>query len=160
MEIVNVEAISDTIIRDFLELHWGSTKMVVSSGSYDCTILDGFAALNDQARLIGLVTYIIDDDVGEIISLDSIVEGEGIGTSLIQSVEKTAMNLQCRKLTLITTNDNLAAIAFYQKRGFRFSRILHNAVEQARKIKPEIPMTGNHGIPIIDEIEMTKRLNP
>ncbi|MFP3471139.1 GNAT family N-acetyltransferase, partial [Micrococcus sp. SIMBA_144] len=62
----------------------------------------------------------------------------------------------CSRITLITTNDNLAALKFYQKRGFVMTAIHRNAVEKARKIKPEIPLIGNDGIPIRDEIQLEK----
>jgi hypothetical protein len=35
-----------------------------------------------------------------------------------------------------------------------------NAVEQARRIKPQIPAVGSDGIPLRDEIELEKRLSP
>jgi hypothetical protein len=59
---------------------------------------------------------------------------------------------------LITTNDNTKALRFWQKRGFRLAAVHRNAVEKSRKIKPEIPLTGNDGIPIKDEIELEMAL--
>ena len=59
---------------------------------------------------------------------------------------------------LITTNDNLSALQFYQKRGFDMSRLYHNAVDKSRKIKPQIPLTGANGIPIRHEIELEMKL--
>lgn len=99
------------------------------------------------------------DNECEIISLDSIEEGRGIGTLLVQEVEKLASKKKCKLLKLVTTNDNVVALKFYQKRGFVLSRILRNAVEKARQIKPEIPLMGYDGIPIRDEIELIKDLN-
>ncbi|MEN2466005.1 GNAT family N-acetyltransferase [Ornithinibacillus sp. JPR2-1] len=146
-------------IIDFFQQHWGSPEMVISSGVYDCSTLDGVAALNEADTMIGLITYIIKDHECEIISLDSTEEGRGIGTALVQEVEKLAMEKNCKLIKLITTNDNLLALRFYQKRGFTLSKILPNAVEKARKLKPEIPLIGNEGIPIRDEIELIKVLN-
>lgn len=146
-------------VMEFFKLHWGSSKMVISSGVYDCSELDGFAVLNIEGEIIGLITYIIRDNECEIISLDSVEEGKGIGTSLVQEVENLAVKKNCKILKLITTNDNLYALKFYQKRGFILSRIINNAVEKAREIKPEIPLIGNDGIPIRDEIEMIKVLD-
>ena len=60
----------------------------------------------------------------------------------------------CSRITLITTNDNLAALKFYQKRGFDMVRLYRNAVEQARKIKPMIPLLGYDDIPVRHEIEL------
>ncbi|RUL47280.1 GNAT family N-acetyltransferase [Lysinibacillus antri] len=158
MKIYAVEDVPKKHIIEFFSLHWGSPQMVISSGVYDCSTLDGFAILNENAQIIGLITYILEDNECEIISLDSIEEGKGIGTSLVQAVETLATEKNCTRIKLITTNDNLFALKFYQKRGYVLSRILNNAVEQARKIKPEIPVIGHDGIPIRDEIELLKVL--
>jgi len=157
---VDVRAICDlpkSKIIHFFEYHWGSPQMVISSGVYDCSELDGFAVLRDD-EIIGLITYVIENNECEIISLDSVEEGKGIGSLLVKEVE-TYANLQGVKLMkLVTTNDNLLALKFYQKRGYILSKILNNTVEKARKIKPEIPLIGNDGIPIRDEIELIKLL--
>ena len=69
-----------------------------------------------------------------------------------------AKSLGCSRITLITTNDNLPALRFYQKRGFDMVRLYRNAVEHSRKIKPEIPLTGMDGIPLKHEIELEMTL--
>jgi GNAT superfamily N-acetyltransferase len=159
MRIYAIEESGKNKIIEFFKLHWGSSKMVVSSGVYDCSALDGFTSINDDGEIIGVITYIIKGEECEIISLNSIKEGKGIGTSLVQAVESLAINRKCKLVRLITTNDNLLALKFYQKRGFILSRIINNAVGKARKIKPDIPPIGNDGIPIRDEIELMKVLN-
>jgi hypothetical protein len=56
---------------------------------------------------------------------------------------------------LTTTNDNLDALRFYQRRGFRISAVRPRAVERARAtLKPEIPEVGAYGIPVRDEIDL------
>jgi GNAT superfamily N-acetyltransferase len=92
----------------------------------------------------------------EIISLDSLEEGKGIGSALLQEVESAAILNKCERVKLITTNDNLLALKFYQKRGFDLVKIHKNAVQRAREIKPSIPLIGNDGIPLKDEIELEK----
>lgn len=158
MNIYSIEDRQKDKILDFFKVHWGSSEMVISSGVYDCSELDGFTVVNEEENIIGLITYIIKDNECEIISLDSIEEGKGIGTSLVKKVENVAIEKKCKLVKLITTNDNLVALKFYQKRGYLLSRIIRNAVEQARKVKPSIPLIGNHGIPIRDEIELIKIL--
>ncbi|MBX0358391.1 GNAT family N-acetyltransferase [Halobacillus sp. Nhm2S1] len=157
MKILNLEHLSTADKVDFFHTHWGGTKMVISSGVYECTNLDGFAALENE-RILGLITYIKKERECEIISLDSLAENKGIGTALIQAVEAEAKRLGCSVLRVITTNDNIRALAFYQKRGFRMTEILHDAVQRAREIKPEIPAIGNHGIPIVDELLLKKEI--
>ncbi|MFD2829633.1 GNAT family N-acetyltransferase [Corticicoccus populi] len=159
MEIYSAENIPNKKIVKFFKSHWGSSEMVLSSGVYDCSKLDGFAIVNDKEEIIGLITYIIKGKEIEIISLDSIDEGKGIGTFLVQEIEKHAVKKTCNAVRLITTNDNLSALKFYQKRGFVLKNIINNAVNKARKLKPEIPLIGNNGIPIRDEIELIKKLD-
>ncbi|RXJ04460.1 GNAT family N-acetyltransferase [Anaerobacillus alkaliphilus] len=156
MEILKISEISQVKVSDFFKEHWGSTEMVISSGIYDCSKLNGFVILNKETEIIGLITYIISNDECEIISLDSIVEKQGIGSSLLQAVESIALENRCKKVKLITTNDNLLAMKFYQKRGYCIANVYKNAVEKARKLKPEIPLVGYDGIPIRDEIELEK----
>jgi len=113
----------------------------------------GFAAF-EAARVLGLVTYCLRGDECEILSLDSLVEGRGVGSALVEAVRNVALKNQLRRLWLITTNDNLNALRFYQKRGFELVKINRRAVEQSRKLKPSIPLLGEFGIPIRDEIEL------
>ena len=108
----------------------------------------------DNDQLIGLVTFNIKNDDCEMVTLNSIKENIGLGTKLINSVIEDARSRSCKRVWLITTNDNLSAIRFYQKRGFNLVAVHKNALENSRKLKPEIPLIGNDGIPIHDEIEL------
>ena len=158
MELLAISEISQAKVIEFFKKHWGSTEMVISSGIYDCSQLNGYVVLDNKTEVIGLITYIITNDECEIISLDSTEENKGVGTSLIQAVEEIALRNKCNYINLITTNDNLLALKFYQKRGYVLAKIFRNAVEEARKLKPEIPLRGNEGIPIRDEIKLEKLL--
>ncbi|WP_420490303.1 GNAT family N-acetyltransferase [Neobacillus drentensis] len=159
MNIVHTTKLEKSKITHFFSNHWGSPQMVISSGIFQCDELDGFAALNDNGDIIGLITTVISGDECEIISLDSIEENKGIGTRLIQQLERTAREQDCRRVKLVTTNDNLHALQFYQKRGYRLVHIYPNAVEEARRIKPEISLFAENGIPICDEILLEKSLD-
>lgn len=158
MNICNNGEIPQDKIVEFFRQHWGSPQMVISSGVYDCSKLDVFTVLNEHGQIIGMITYVIRDGECEIISLDSLEEGKGIGTALVKEVEHLAAKQGCKCIKLVTTNDNLKALRFYQKRGFVLSNLYPNAVEKARQIKPEIPLIGHEGIPIRDEIELIKGL--
>ncbi|MFJ5565168.1 GNAT family N-acetyltransferase [Lysinibacillus xylanilyticus] len=157
MTVISIQQLPQDDVLQFFKEHWGTTEMVISSGIYDCSKLDGFAYVDDQNSILGLITYIIRAEECEMISLDSIVEGKGIGSLLVQAVEQHAFEQGCTIITLITTNDNLHALKFYQKRGYLLVEIIQNAVEQARAYKPEIPLIGNDGIPIRDEIRLAKQ---
>ena len=159
MTLTKIHQLPQHEVLHFFEEHWGSTEMVISSGIYDCSQLEGFAFLDEQRAIIGLITYIMREEDCEIISLDSTVEGRGIGSALVKAVEQEAFGQGCTSISLITTNDNLHALKFYQKRGYYLLEILRNAVEQARAYKPSIPFIGNDGIPIRDEIRLQKQLD-
>jgi GNAT superfamily N-acetyltransferase len=141
----------------FIRDRWGSTQIVSRGVVHETTRLPGFIAIHDD-HPAGLVTYHIDGADCEIVTLDSPFQGMGIGTALIQAVHQAALVAGCSRLWLITTNDNLPALRFYQKRGFHLSAFYRGAVDQARKIKPEIPKIGMEGIPIHDEIELEMKL--
>ncbi len=112
----------------------------------------GFIAVSD-GEAVGLVTYRIDSDGCEILTIDSTRPGAGVGTMLIDTVKEVALRAGCRRLWLLTTNDNLNAIGFYQKRGFSLVRVHVGAATEARRLKPSIPLIGFDGIPVRDDIE-------
>jgi GNAT superfamily N-acetyltransferase len=145
-------------IRQFAIAHRGANIVVGHGVTYALDKQPGLIATKNGER-VGLITYHIQGHECEIVSLDSLQEGQGIGTRLIETVKQVALQAGCTRLWLITTNDNLHALRFYQKRGFMLVAVHRNAIEQARKLKPEIPLYGNDGIPIRDEIELEMLLN-
>ncbi|MEK5231954.1 GNAT family N-acetyltransferase [Lysinibacillus sp. FSL K6-0232] len=159
MTIQTIQQVPQQKVLQFFTTHWGSSEMVISTGIYDCSQLEGFIYSNEQQEIIGLVTYSICEKDCEIISLDSVEAGKGIGAMLVQAVERQALKQGCTSVSLITTNDNLHALKFYQKRGYYLVEILPNAVERARANKPSIPLIGNDGIPIRDELRLQKQLD-
>jgi DNA-3-methyladenine glycosylase I len=142
-----------TLVEKLIIQHWGSPRMVIRGEVYYLADLSGFLALYGD-DICGLITYTIEDDACEIMSLDAFQSGQGIGSLLVEAVKSMAKEKGCRKLHLVTTNDNVNALAFYQKRGFHLAELRPGAIELSRKIKPEIPLVGENGIPIRDEIEL------
>jgi DNA-3-methyladenine glycosylase I len=140
-------------VRRFIARRWGAETVVAHGTVYRPSELPGFIALLNGKRA-GVVTYHIDGTDCEIVSIDSVQPGQGIGTALITAVEKAARRRSCRRVWLITTNDNLNALGFYQKRGFTLVTIHRNALDISRRLKPEIPEMGQAGIPLRDEIEL------
>ena len=137
--------------------NWASTIIVTRGISYEAENLPGFVAEIDGKRF-GLLTYNIKNEEIEIVTMNAIEERKGIGTALLDEVESLAKQKNCKRLWLITTNDNVDALRFYQKRGYEIKAVHPHAIEESRKIKPQIPLIGNYGIPIRDEIEMEKLL--
>ncbi|MBE6022253.1 MAG: GNAT family N-acetyltransferase [Cellulosilyticum sp.] len=144
-------------INSFIQEHWYSTEMVLRGQIVDMTTVEGIVAYEDE-KIIGLLTYEIKNRECEILSLDSLVQNKGIGCRLIECVYRVAKKATCSRIKLITTNDNINAIKFYQKRGFDMLRIYRNALDISRKIKPSIPTIGDFGIPLKHEIEFEMNL--
>jgi ribosomal protein S18 acetylase RimI-like enzyme len=132
---------------------WEAEIVVVHDTIYHPAELPGFVALAGE-KPVGLLTYHNEGTACEIVTLDSWRENRGVGTRLIESVIQAARREGCKRLWLVTTNDNTHALRFYQKRGFTLAAIHINAIEKARTIKPEIPHSGINGIPIRDELEL------
>jgi DNA-3-methyladenine glycosylase I len=143
-------------IERFITERWGAKFVVAHCEVFHCRDLPGFVATDGEER-IGLVTYKIVGDDCEIVSLDSLRPCAGIGAGLIEAVKATAIESGCKRLWLVTTNDNMNALRFYQKRGFVLVKINRNAVDFARKLKP-IPLIGADGVPLRDEIELEMML--
>jgi N-acetylglutamate synthase-like GNAT family acetyltransferase len=144
-------------IKKLIETQWGSDFIVTRGRKYYYDKLEGFIAETKGINR-GLITFRVEDREIEVISLDSLLERKGVGTELINKVIEFAVEVKARRVWLITTNDNIDAIKFYQKRGFRIIRIHTGAIDLSRKLKPSIPVVGNYGIPIRDEIELEMKL--
>jgi GNAT superfamily N-acetyltransferase len=139
---------------EFWKEYWGGDEMIVHGELFRPGQLNGFVT-EDWS---GVITYYIKNDSCEIISLNSLKENQGIGTALIDKVANEARQQNCQRLFLVTTNDNLHALGFYQRYGFELACIRRGAVDGARKIKPGIPMIGMNDIPLHDEIELEMSL--
>jgi len=140
-------------LRQFWVEHWGGEVMIIRGKTYHPDQLDGFV-VEEGGEWTSLITFICKDNEMEVTSLDSVREGQGLGTKLMNRVVEEARRQKCKRVLLITTNDNLHAIGFYQKRGFHLAAIHRGAVDEARKIKPGIPKIGANDIPLRDEIEL------
>ncbi len=140
-------------VARFIANQWGSAQIVTRGRVHSADHLPGLIAWEGGSR-VGLVTYLVDGNECELTSLNTIRDGVGIGSALLDAVRDAAISASCRRLWLITTNDNLHALRFYQKRGWRLVAVYPNALEQLRRLKPEIPLIGLDGIPLRDEIEL------
>jgi len=157
IQIIPIEEKDNEWVSSLLAKQWGSTIIVSRGKTHQANKLPGFIALI-EAKKVGLITYFIENNDCEIVTLDSLVEGKGVGIALLEKVKKVAKEKNCKRVWLITTNDNMEALRFYQKRGFVLSALYPNALEQSRKLKPEIPKIGRDNIPLRDEIELEIKL--
>ena len=113
--------------------------------------LPGFLVFR-EGQLIGCLIYEAQADQREIVVFEITDRYKGIGTRLLGEFIAEAERDGCRRVHLMTTNDNLDALRFYQRRGFTLCGIRLGATAVAREMKPSIGETGDYGIPIRDEI--------
>ena len=106
----------------------------------------------------GLATYALDGADCELVTIDALTVGGGIGGALIEAVADAARAAGATRLHLITTNDNLPALRLYQRHGFVLAAVRLDGVEVSRRRKPQIPATGHAGIPIRDELVLERAL--
>ena len=140
-------------VRRTLEELW-SDGIVVSRGTvHEPSTLRGFVAEAD-GKPVGLLTYRIEAGECEVVTIDAFPEGAGAGTAMLEAVAVVAREEGCRRVWLITTNDNLRALRFYQRRGFHLVAVHPNALARSRELKPSIPEIGLDGIPLRDELEL------
>jgi GNAT superfamily N-acetyltransferase len=145
-------------VRRLMREHWAAEFAVVHGETFYPERLPGFIAESGGERA-GLATYAIGGEDCEIVTLNSLKPGRGIGGALIRAVGAEARRAGCRRLFLVTTNDNLPALRFYQRIGFAITAVRPNAVAETRKRKP-VPEFGIDGIPIRDEIELELAVGP
>lgn len=159
--IISLAEASPDIKQQFLaavsEL-WGSSLIVSRGRVWDVARLDGFVSIEDRRRF-GALTYRIEGDEMEVVTLQASPRSAGTGSALMAGAIEEARRLRCRRVWLVTTNDNLDALRFYQRRGFRIAAIYVGAMEEARRLKPSIPIVGEFGIEKRDEVEMEMRLD-
>ncbi|HET6850116.1 MAG TPA: GNAT family N-acetyltransferase [Gaiellales bacterium] len=161
-DAVSVRAIAEadrSWLTEFMTERWGAPEMVADGRVFRPDRLPGAVAEGAGGVILGVVTWEITGDACQLMSIDAVHEGEGIGTALLEAACDAARAAGCRRIHLITTNDNLRALGFYQRRGFVLRELRPGAVDESRRLKPEIPPAAENGIPIRDEIVLERPLS-
>ena len=132
---------------------FASTRLISRGRMHeDAQLLDGYIVCTD-GRPIGLALWREIEGDAELVVIVTTYRGAGAGTALLEAVVEHARKEGWHRLWLTTTNDNTDAIRMYQRDGWEWVGFHRDAVDEARKLKPELPETGNHGIPLKHEIE-------
>ena len=90
---------------------WAGPKIVTRGKVHYPDKYPGFIAIKDN-KPAGLITYNIVGKNCEIVTMNSLIENIGIGSALIDAVKKVAKSKGCKRLWLITSNDNTHALNF------------------------------------------------
>jgi GNAT superfamily N-acetyltransferase len=146
-------------LTGFMTERWGAPEIVAHGRVHRADRLPGLIAEREDGTVAGVVTWEIEGDACELLSIDAVREGEGVGSALLEGACAAAAAAGCRRIHLITTNDNLRALGFYQRRGFALRELRAGAVEDSRRLKPQIPQVAANGIPIRDEIVLERPLS-
>ena len=94
----------------------------------------------------GLARYAMRGNSCELLSLEAMVEGRGVGRALMDAVLAIATAAHCRRLWVVTTNDDARAIRVYRQWGFDLAALHRNAITEARRtLKPTISELGIDG---------------
>jgi hypothetical protein len=133
--------------------HFGGPTVVSRGVLQDGSRLPGFVA-RLESDPVGLVTYAITDVTCEVV----VLIGEGVGRPLLEAATEAARAAGCRRIWLITTNDNTRALRFYQRQGWDLVALHRDAMAAGRALKPGIPELGLDGIPIRHELELERLL--
>ncbi|MGE5617597.1 MAG: GNAT family N-acetyltransferase, partial [Candidatus Woesearchaeota archaeon] len=138
LEVRPLTAAERPRLIDLLTREWGSSQIVSRGQIHDAATAPALGAFRD-GRMAGLATYETREDQCEVLTLNAFTPRQGIGAALLRATARAAKSAGCRRLWLITTNDNLDAIRFYERQGLRLVAVHPGAVDQARKLKPSIP---------------------
>jgi len=110
---------------------------------------------------LGFAVYRLDQEGCELLAIHALAQWRGTGSALLHAVEVIAARAACSRVWLCTTNDNLSALRFYQRRGYRLRELAPGAFDEVRRLK-RLPQAGdipgNHGIAIRDELVLEKSL--
>ena len=159
MEVRDATSHDRAWLAGVLAQRWGSTLIARRGTLVDAGELPGLVAEID-GEAVGLATYEEAGGMIEIVTLDALGGPRGVGTALVEALVARAGERHCSRVWLVTTNDNLQALRFYQRRGFRLACLHAGAVDRARALKPGIPVVGSGGLEIHDEIELAREIPP
>lgn len=141
-----------SLVERILIETWDATEFASCGQLVKASDLPGFVCFRgDQPE--GLLTFHVIGDVCELLTLNAMTSWTGVGSMLLKAFEDHVRELDLARVFLITTNDNVDAIRFYQKRGWHLAELHAGAIDEVRRtIKPAIPEFGEYGIPIRDEL--------
>lgn len=155
MQVHPVDAVARTDLTAFLRSAWSAEFVVAHGERMDLAELAGFVATDGTGRIVGHVSYRVVGASCEITSIVADPPRHGIGSDLLNAAIGAARGAGSSRVWLTTTNDNLDALRFYQRHGFRLIQLRVGAVDEARRtLKPVLPEVGSYGLPMRDELDL------
>ncbi len=142
-------------IEELSRIFWGETEQIMFEMTLDVHKLPGYIAESEE-DFIGFVAFETLEENMLIAALAVLPEFQraGVGRALVHKVEEKARKLSKKNLLVSTSNDDLPALAFYQKIGFQIFAVERDVIKE----KHERIILGFDLIPIRDEIKLRKSL--
>ena len=141
-------------IAAVMDEDWGGPTIWADGRLNDALALPALIAGERQ----GLAIYDVAGSRAELVLLYALDPRRGTGTALIEALVRRLASLGVHELWLSTTNDNLDALRFYQRRGFRLAELRPGAMAEGRRHKPTIPEIGDFGIAMRDELRLVREI--
>jgi ribosomal protein S18 acetylase RimI-like enzyme len=150
------QAADGPAVRELFRRDFGHTVIVAFGEAVD---LEGLPVLvaEMRAELAGALAYRLLDAALHIVALatDPMWQRSGVGGYLVAEAELVARRLNRPQVLVSTTNDNLPALYFYQRRGYQISEVVPEGVLPHLR---GVVARGFAGIPVRDEIRLVKPL--
>jgi GNAT superfamily N-acetyltransferase len=140
-------------LSGLLDEYWGGPELIVRGVPVNVLELPALVAGDREG-----IAIFSEGPPAELLLLQALRAEHGMGTALLDALVTHLRGRGATELRVMTTNDNTSALRFYQRRGFRLKELRPGAVDEARRLKPQIPRYGANGIPMRDEIELILRL--
>lgn len=135
---------------------WNETDVDCFDRRYDVLACPALVAY-DGDRIVGWASYAIEPDwdalVLVMLNVLPAYQGQGAGRGLLTALRDEAARRGLGRVLVVTSNDDLPALAIYQLYGFRITRVIPGQI--ARHHGGELP--GFAGIPVRDEIRLEYR---
>jgi ribosomal protein S18 acetylase RimI-like enzyme len=140
-------------LEELLRLRWSDGALILRGKIIHPKDVDALAAYHD-GRLAGVATWRLEGPILYLATLNNISEQRGVGVALLDAMMELGRRKGSALMRVIVTNDNLNALGFYQRRGFRMIALHPGAVDTIRTLMPNVPTMGANRIPMRDEIEL------
>lgn len=144
-------------IRKFARQFWGEEEQLTFGQFFRVADLPSYVAKRKN-EVLGFISTTDVDDSTIIVALAILpkYQDSGIGTALINVVERETKRKKRKRLLVSTSNDDLPALAFYQSQGFQIYEVKPGVIaEKHGKI-----LEGIGGLPIRDELRLRKTFDP
>ena len=143
-----------SLIREFMAKTWGSPRMLVGMHTYDVGEIEATGLFSADGKLLAFASWKMRERTAILCALHALAPGAGFASALLGHLKILARQAGARAIRAMVTNDNMSALIFYQKNGFRFATLYVGAVDAYRPVMPGMLTEGYRGIPIHDALEL------